>query len=266
MLMINKFLIPLVQTIICLVFSVVYASTNYITRRKLWLSLSNIISNIPWTFIGDFNSIVSTDEYKGSHTPAKVPIKDFFDWTDSNQLIHIPILGNSFTWCNGRRDRKITEKKIDRAICNLDLLDICSSVDCHTLTKIKSDHYPILFTFILNKVSFKSQFKFLKMWTLNKECYKVIEEAWKVQVFGFPMCVLDIKIKLLKIILKDWCKKNFGDIQKKVYNIELGLKDIQNDINVSGYSDNLHDKYIKAQHEVQLSLKMEEEFWREKLD
>lgn len=134
----------------------------------------------------------------------------------------------------------------------MNLLKVCSNVDYHTLLKINSDHYPILLTLNLNKVTFKSQFKFLKMWTLNEECYKVMEETWKVQVFGCPMFILDRKLKLLKLRLKDQNKNNFGDIQKKGSAAEIGLKEIQDEIGVIGYTDSLHDKESKAQHDLEL--------------
>jgi len=46
-------------------FSVIYASTNYIKRRMLWKSLS-VIHNMPWTYIGDFNTTSGAHEYRGS--------------------------------------------------------------------------------------------------------------------------------------------------------------------------------------------------------
>lgn len=83
-------------------FFVIYTSTSYIIRRNPWLNLSSIMANIPWSFIGDFNAIISADEYKGQHIPSKIPINDFHNWSDTNNLIHLPTLGNTFTWCNGR--------------------------------------------------------------------------------------------------------------------------------------------------------------------
>lgn len=61
--------------------------------------------------MGDFNAIVSDVEYRGSYTPAKTPMKDFPNWTDRNHLIHVPTLGNAFTWCNGKKGSLRTEKK-----------------------------------------------------------------------------------------------------------------------------------------------------------
>lgn len=44
----------------------VYAKSNYSRRRRLWRSLRSLHTQIngPWTILGDFNSILYTDEKK----------------------------------------------------------------------------------------------------------------------------------------------------------------------------------------------------------
>lgn len=104
-------------------------------------------------------------------------MNDFFNWSDLNQLIDIPTLGNFFTWCNGIKSGNRTKKCLDRVIYNIPMLDTCNSIVCNTLTKNKSDHYPILLNFKLDNVSFRSQLKFIKMWTLSDDCVRMIKEA-----------------------------------------------------------------------------------------
>lgn len=43
-----------------------YASTNYIERRQLWLDLIQVKSqNIPWVAIGDFDAVIKAYEKRG---------------------------------------------------------------------------------------------------------------------------------------------------------------------------------------------------------
>ncbi|XP_058784648.1 uncharacterized protein LOC131659478 [Vicia villosa] len=247
-------------------FSVIYASTCYLTRRKLWhyLSLNMANRQIPWTLIGDFNAIINADEYRVSRSPARIPMQDFFNWSDANKLVHLQTAGNFFTWSNGRKGSRLTEKRLDRAICNLDMLDICTNMNCHTLSKIKSDHYPLLLFIDFNKISIKSQFKFLKMWTGHDDCERIIKDTWNSIVYGCPMFVLDQKLKILKLKLKDWNKNIFGDVKIRVLEAETKLKIIQEEINSLGYSDNRQSAEAKAQYELEKALMFEEEFWKEK--
>lgn len=98
----------------------VYASTSNIKRKQLWETLNNLQTqhNLPWNFIGDFNTVLGAHEHQGHFTPARPPMHDFVDWTDTFDLIHLPTRGAYYTWSNGRRGRAHTQRRLDRSICN----------------------------------------------------------------------------------------------------------------------------------------------------
>ncbi|XP_058776557.1 uncharacterized protein LOC131650867 [Vicia villosa] len=245
-------------------FSAIYASTSYICRRSLWHKLSNVLPNVPCCFIGDFNAIISSDEYRGNHSPSKIPMADFFNWSNDNHYIHLPTVGNFPTWSNGRKGRNLTEKRMDRAICNTDFLDACCTLVCSTLPRFKSDHFPILLTFEVDKISFKSQFKFLRMWSSYDDCINIIQSSWNANVSGCLMFILDRKLRILKENLKSWNINVFSNVINKVEEAETNLKEIQANISSHGYDELRHANEIKAQNELEIALNIEEEFWKEK--
>jgi len=211
--------------------SVVYASTNYIHRRQLWQSLeSHQNQTIPWCSIGDFNSILGSHEHRGAFPPARGPMNDFSDWSDNNNLFHLPTRGVQLTWSNGRGGSRHTERRLDRVICNQQWLDMCNSLNVTTLTKLKSDHFPILLHFENSQTTFKSQFKFLNMCTLHENCKHVIQDSWNTNVIGCPMFILNQKLKILKQNLKIWNKNVFSNVHMLVKNAKQKLDDIQNEI------------------------------------
>jgi len=110
--------------------SAIYASTNYLTRKQLWNSLNMVQSNhiLPWCFIGDFNSILGAHEHRGNFRPARFPMEEFQNWTDCNNLIHLQTGGAEYTWCNGRGENRMIERRLDRAIVNQAWIDTCSSI------------------------------------------------------------------------------------------------------------------------------------------
>jgi hypothetical protein len=111
-----------------LAFSAIYASTNYVKRRRLWESLNTLQSQhvLPWCFMGDFNVILGAHEHRGRISPARLPMEEFQSWTDSFNLFHLPTRGAVFNWDNGRGGARHTEKRLDRVVCNQDWLNICS--------------------------------------------------------------------------------------------------------------------------------------------
>jgi len=100
--------------------SAIYASTCYTHRRELWSDLTRIqnIHNIPWCWIGDFNAIIGAHEYRGSYSPARTPMNEFLNWSDRDNLVHLPTRGARFTWSNRRDGRRLAEKRLDRTLCN----------------------------------------------------------------------------------------------------------------------------------------------------
>lgn len=247
-------------------FSAIYASNSNITRKQLWLTLSNL-QNLhigPWCFIGDFNTIIGAHEHQGYSNPARPPIIDFQHWTDSNNLFHIPTKGAVYTWDNCRSGRMHIKRRLDRAVCNHDLIDNCSSISCMTLIKHKSDHHPLLLDIKTEEHSFASSFKFMNMWSLHKDCRPLIEQCWNESVVGCPMMRLSTKLKNLKSKLKTWNKEVYGNIHEHVHSAETNLQLIQNLINTNGHTDALLNQEKEANVQLEEALKKQEIFWKDK--
>lgn len=134
----------------------------------------------------------------GHSQPARIPMDDFYSWTNFTQLIHLPTKGHHFSQSNDREGRRHTEKYLDRVIGKIAWIYFCSNLSCTTITKSSSDHIPILLSFDYKEVKHSSQFKFMQMWALHDECKGIVVKTWETKVVGFPMFILDIKLKLLK--------------------------------------------------------------------
>jgi ribonuclease HI len=249
-----------------LAFSAVYASTNYLTRRKLWSSLNLLQTqhSLPWCFLGDFNVILGAHEHRGRSSPARLPIEDFQEWTNSFNLIHLPTRGAEFTWSNGRGGIRHTERRLDRVICNQAWLDTCCVSSVTSLIKLRSDHFPLLFDFKLTTTKHASQFKFLRMWSLHPDCWNVISECWNTVVVGCPMFVLTTKLKMLKAKLKSWNKDCFGNVNDLVSNAEMKLDQIQMQIQQHGHSEALLFEEKQASLSLEDALSKQDLFWQEK--
>jgi hypothetical protein len=249
-----------------LAFSAIYASTSYLSRRQLWTSLNSLQAqhDLPWCFLGDFNVILGAHEHRGRVNPARRPIVEFQSWTDTNNLIHLPTRGAEYTWNNGRGGSRHTEKRLDRVVCNQAWLDICSVSSVSSLTRLRSDHFPLLLDVQLNFISHASQFKFMKIWTMHPDCRSIISDCWNSVIVGCPMFVLSQKLKLLKSKLKDWNKNCFGNVHDMVNSADKKLQHIQSQIQLNGHIDALLHEEKLASVEYEEALNRQEVFWQEK--
>jgi hypothetical protein len=249
-----------------MIISAIYASTNYLNRRNLWESLNNLQSqyDLPWCFIGDFNVIMGAHEYRGGFSPARLPMDEFKAWSDSFNLIHLPTRGAEYTWNNGRGGLRHIEKRLDRAISNQAWLDLCNVTSVSTLTRHKSDHFPLLLEFHLNNIVAATNFKFMRMWTIHPECRQVVLDWWNTLIVGCHMFILCTKLKLLKSKLKTWNKSCFGNVHELVSSAELKLQQVQEQIQANGHTDSLHQQEKLASAEFEDALNKQEAFWQEK--
>ncbi|GAU48947.1 hypothetical protein TSUD_285360 [Trifolium subterraneum] len=210
---------------------------------------------------GDFNTILGAHEHRGNCIPAPIPIADFQQWTNSLDLLHLLTHGAFFTWANGRRGRYYTQRRLDRVICNQEYwINACNSIHVSTLTKSKSDHFPLLLEFKNQETQFTSHFKFLKMWTAHHDFINVVQNSWNIVVTGCPMYVLSQKLKILKANLKTWNKDSFGNIHSNVKQAYQDVDDIQNLIDSNGPNEPLLDQEKIAQINLEKTLLMEEMF------
>lgn len=244
----------------------VYASTCYIKRRSLWAAITHLQSqhDIPWSCIGDFNAILGSHEQRSQYSPSRVAMEEFQQWSDYNNLIHLHTRGASYTWSNGRKGRYNIQRRLDRVIVNHKWITAASTSNVSTLTKLRSDHYPLLFQFNNQNIQHNSTFKFLKVWTEHPDCINIIRQSWNTQITGCPMYVLTQKLKLLKDKLKAWNLNTFGNIHSHVNTANQLVDDIQEQIDRTGYTDDLLEQEKNAQLNLENAFNLEEIFWKEK--
>lgn len=102
------------------------------------------------------------------------------------------------------------------------------------------------------------------MWTFKEDCAKIIAETCRIKIYGCPMYILDRKLHILKNKLKEWNKNIFGNVKLKVIEAENCPKKLQKEIDFNGFNEVLQVGEIKAHHDLERALILEEEFWKEK--
>lgn len=246
-------------------FAAIYAACTYIKRRELWTGLSSLLSNtMLWCFIGDYNVVLGSHEYRGSGSPSRIACSEFQNWSDGNQLIHLPTRGAFYSWSNGRKGRACTEKRLDRSVCNQEWIKFWSSVSCCTLLKSKSDHFPLLLDMKREVKQFASSFKFMRIWSSHPNCKSIVQDVWNDTIIGSPMVVLSQKLKNLNNKLKEWNKSVFGHVNANVQAAMPQLEGVQQQIDTDGYSDLLMGQEKAAQVELEKALTFQEQYWQEK--
>ena len=245
--------------------SAVYASNNYVVRRQLWLDLTDTFANhpLPWSIVGDFNCILGAHEKRGGCSPRARSCEDFQAWTDTCSLVHLNTVGPLFTWF--KKGYPDMDSRLDRSICNQQWFNFWDSVACIALHRKDSDHTPLIFKSSHISITGPKPFKFISAWLTHPSFLETVSNSWQNSVHATcPMTVMQLKLKRLKVVLKDWNANVFGNIHSQVEKAIEQLLAIQNDIDTLGHSIPRDKAEENAQLNLQVALSRQEKFWKEK--
>ena len=165
----------------------VYGSTDYRVRCTLWEYLVNTSStSLPWTVIGDFNSILITQEKLSTHPHSSISVREFYDMIMAAGLKDLGFSRNRFTLANNRQGQAYVAARLDRALSNTAWLDIYEDPLVKHLPRLASDHSPLLLSHRSSFVQKNFPFKFEEMWLQDDTFSKVVETSWATTCSGTP--------------------------------------------------------------------------------
>jgi hypothetical protein len=241
----------------------VYGPTLDDIRSDLWAELLDVRLQwpIPWCVFGDFNVVRYPSERRGCSrvSPSMV---EFSNFIESQNLVDLPLMGGSYTWCNGAATPSMS--RIDRVLVSTEWEDHYPDVVQKLLPKPISDHYPILVE-AGGMARGKTSFKFENMWLEAPDFVDKVRAWWSSYPFsGTPSFVLAQKLKALKGDLKVWNKQVFGDVGIKRQQLECKLQFLDGKESESSLSDEERLRREECKIELEKVVHMEEVSWRQK--
>ncbi|PKU70232.1 threonine dehydratase [Dendrobium catenatum] len=145
----------------------------------LWDQLINFhsICSVPWFVGGDFNAITNPFERSGGSFPSYRSMEDFNNMILACNLIVVGFVGNNFTWNRGH-----LWKRLDLMLFNDSWLNSINSTNVQHLSRILSDHSPLLININYRHFNALSHFIFQNMWLLNDSFFDVVQNHWQAHL------------------------------------------------------------------------------------
>ncbi|XP_009796308.1 uncharacterized protein [Nicotiana sylvestris] len=200
----------------------VYAKCDSIERIELWDSLYNLASDmsLPWLVGGDFNVIWDEEEKFGGLPVSLNEINDFRHCISTCNLGDPAFKGSIYMWWNRRGEDDCIFKRLDRCLGNIELQHVWPSIEVTHLSKIGSDHSPMLLKFNPDAAPIKKTFKFLNFWCKHSTFKDVVLQYWKADFVGDPFFVFNHKLKKLKKALSIWSRATYDGIFQRIATLE----------------------------------------------
>uniref|UniRef100_A0A2N9G874 Reverse transcriptase domain-containing protein n=1 Tax=Fagus sylvatica TaxID=28930 RepID=A0A2N9G874_FAGSY len=176
-------------------------------------------------------------------------MNEFSEFIFSLGLMDIPLEGSKFTWSNNRESPAMF--RIDRFLYSRGLggsvSHCCSKETSQTL--IRSLSHPVgEWQFLRGK----RPFRFENMWLQAEGFGEMVRGWWEsYQVDGTPSFILAKKLKALKLDLKKWNEKVFGNVGHKRNQLMLQLNqfDVLVEDRPLSEDENLQKERIRAELE-----------------
>ncbi|KAI0510952.1 hypothetical protein KFK09_011565 [Dendrobium nobile] len=167
--------------------ALVYANNDRYVRRQLWEDISrHHTADVPLVVGGDFNCILAPGEKKGGRPFFySQAVSEMGDFMAANDLIDPGFTGPAYTWSNNKDARSRIYCRLDRFLVSSALLDMFQGLKVFHLTRIASDHCPILCSVQEDGNRKHSQWiKFEDVWATFPKAWQIVSEKWKVNDTG----------------------------------------------------------------------------------
>ncbi|XP_019264059.1 PREDICTED: uncharacterized protein LOC109241742 [Nicotiana attenuata] len=193
--------------------TIVYAFNTKEERRSLWNYLDTVSKNVggPWIVMGDFNSVLHTDDKVGGNPVSLAEIVDFQQCIEQCELLELPTSGSRYTWNDRHGDNRILSK-IEWVFINTAWLNLMPAYMACYLEEGISDHCPLKLSNVNSPRRAKAAFKFCNVWASHPNFIDIVNEGWKQEVEGCSMFKVVRKLKMMKKELRMLNKNYFSNI------------------------------------------------------
>ncbi|KAL0922912.1 hypothetical protein M5K25_006942 [Dendrobium thyrsiflorum] len=238
----------------CILIATVYASTKFVERRALWDFLQEHCANLNCLLIigGDFNCVLGQDDKKGGkHFAFNSSAQDLWRCMISCDLKETRFSGPRFTWTNNKDGASKIWVRHDRFLINSVAMHLMPYVLTHHLTRVASDHAPILLKLFEPSASTKPIIRFEDTWVSYHQTRRIIRAKWLMKAKGSAADILNRKcLKTLRALFF-WSKNKLQELTNSKFKLEASLLQLQNDecSEISGSDYNrIINKALKLVH------------------
>ncbi|XP_020681629.1 uncharacterized protein LOC110098989 [Dendrobium catenatum] len=210
--------------------AVVYASKNRCIRRTMWEDISTRRDQrLPLLVGGDFNCILCQEDKKGGRPFLSTPATcDMAEFMVTNDLVDPGFVGPAFTWTNNKDARSKIFFRQDRFLVSSDILDRFQDLRVEHLTRLVSDHCPILCRVQeVSKRTYSPWIRFEDVWLSFPQACHLVMEKWTVADFGSEAAQLQRKCNRTLKALFFWSKEKFRRLSQLRAELDTEVRTLQ---------------------------------------
>ncbi|XP_074337163.1 uncharacterized protein LOC141674333 [Apium graveolens] len=166
------------------------------------------------------------------------------------------IVGHQFTWERGRDTNEWMEVRLDRALVNLEWLNLFPMAKLYNLEGTSSDHSPILLVpQVITQFKAQFRFKFENAWMMEPMCEILVQDGW----YSDSGASIFQKLKCCSKKLAIWGREVTGNFSGRIKSCKVAMQQYR-----GGRDVDSKEKYREARNKLTKILSQTEVFWRQR--
>ncbi|GJX77038.1 reverse transcriptase [Tanacetum coccineum] len=139
----------------------------------------------------------------------------------------IDTFSDKYTWSNQHNEADNIHERIDRAVGNINLFEVCPFQTLIHKRLIGSDHAPLIYSSHPTNKRKWSRFRFESLWTTHEEFENTIRGSWPAIETNNQLLGIRHNLSQCASKLKRWSQVTFGNNKRKINDLTREIKIVQ---------------------------------------
>lgn len=158
-----------------------------------------------------------------------------------------------FTWCNNQLGLARRQARLDHSLVNTSWLDRFSFYTLNHLSRLFSDHAPLLLNVSSHIGNAHKVFRFENYWLDYIGCHEAVKAAWSCSPNGNPMHVFSHFISRTRYNIISWNRTSLSPLDSDIKNTEAAIVTLET-ADISGFEvfndlSGLYSKFASLQRQ-----------------
>ncbi|KAG2271460.1 hypothetical protein Bca52824_066015 [Brassica carinata] len=235
--------------------SYIYGAPNKEDRPMFWESMKalGLGRTEPWLLTGDFNDLLDNSEKVGGPLRWEGSFLAFQNFVSENGLWDLQFSGNSLSW-RGTRYSLFIQSRLDRAMANIDWMEMFPAARSEYLRFEGSDHRPLVTHFDKHLKKKKGLLRYDRRLSEKPEIRELVETTWKTSDTDSVLT----KINQVRCKLIEWAKIQAARAKEHISSHQVLLEQALSDSNPN------QDRIEELKLILNMTYAEAEAFWRQR--
>ncbi|XP_070014729.1 uncharacterized protein [Nicotiana sylvestris] len=223
-------------------FTTIYFLYTIKDTLSMWQKLRQInsIQQGPWLAMGDFNSVLNSQDRQHGTIIQDVETKDFREFMSDTSMNELPTMGRDYTWTNNH-----TYSRIDRGLVNINWMMTMPDLCIQILEPSFSNHSPLKLM-----ISQMRRKKDKQVWNTNGDTGK-LQGVWN-------------KLKRVKQVIKGLNTQHYKGVEDRIKETIRELQEVQEKIGCKMMNTELIEEEKELKKNLEKWILIEESIYRQR--